>query len=96
MSVPCSVLITLGSCRPFGAEDLPCEVRGGRMRNGIVRMDDIETLLPRNLDDLVGERQRVLRLTKDRVIGTLDAIKHEPRLVPAEPRWPFCAQQVAM
>jgi hypothetical protein len=45
-------------------EHLPRQVRGGGVRNRVVRVHDVELLGAGDLDDLVGQRQQVLRLTK--------------------------------
>ena len=66
-------------------QNLAGEIRRGRMRHGVVRMDDIELLGARHLDDLVGQRQQVLRFAEHRVRRRLDAMKRQAGLVVAEP-----------
>ena len=77
-----------------GSQDLPRQVRGRGVRNRIMRVHDIEVLVPRHLDDLVRQRQHVLRLAEQRVRGRLDAMKGEPGLVGAEPERRVAAQNV--
>ena len=65
-------------------EDVLREIRGGRVRNGVVRVHDVERELARELHDLVRERQQVLRLAKQRIGRRMDAMEREPRFVVAE------------
>ena len=81
MSVPCSVVMTRGRDRHFSRrENLSREIRGGRVRNRVVRVDDVEPLASSDLDDLVRERQDVLRLAKERIVRRLDAVERQARL----------------
>ena len=54
------------------------------MRNGVVRVHDVERELARELHDLVRERQQVLRLAKQRIGRRVDAMEREPGFVVAE------------
>ena len=70
MSVPCSVVMTCGTCCPPAVVDARIclrEIRGGGVRDRVMRVDDVERELARQLHDLVRERQQVLRLAKQRV-----------------------------
>src|SRR5262249_39733318 len=70
--------------------------RGGRMGHGIVRVDDIEPLRARDLDDLVGERQEILRLAEQRIRRRLDAVERQARLIFAQPGRRFAAPDVGV
>ncbi len=48
-------------------EHLLRQIRGGGMRNGVVRVDDVELLLIRDMRDRGGKREQVLRLAKQRI-----------------------------
>ena len=74
-------------------DDLACKVRGGRVRNRVVRVDDIERLRARNLHDLVRQREQVLRFPEERVRRRLDAMKGQPRLI-AQPERRLTADDV--
>ena len=50
--------------------------------------------LTRQMDDLRGERQQVLRLAKERITGRVDAMKREAGLVVAETKRRLGADQV--
>ena len=66
-------------------EDLPGEIGGGRMRHRVVRMNDVESAFAANLDDLVGQRQQVLRLPEQRIAGCADAVESQSGLEIAQP-----------
>ncbi len=61
--------------RTLRPENLPRQVRGGRVRYRVVRMHDIETFVARHLHDLVRQRQQKLRFTKQRVARRLDPVE---------------------
>ena len=88
MSVPCSVVMTFGTLRIRAAvcrrEDLLREIRGGRVRDRVVRVDDVEGELARQLDDLVRQRQQVLRLAEQRIASACGRGETPARLVIAE------------
>ncbi len=65
-------------------DDVLRQIRGGRVRNRVMRVHDVERELARELHDLVRERQQVLRLAKQRVGRRVDAMEREARLVVAE------------
>ena len=67
-----------------GFEHLPRQERRGGVRDGVVRVDDLEIDLARHLHDLVGEREHVLRLAEERVARRVDLVKHQPGLIVAE------------
>jgi len=99
MSVPCSVVMTRGDdarnlAAVRGAENLPRQVSGGRVRHRVVRVDDVEPLVARHLDDLVRERQQVLRLAEQRVVGRLDAMERQARLVVGQAERRLAAEHV--
>src|SRR5207247_859528 len=48
----------------------------------------------RDLDDLVGEREQVLRLTEERVRRRQHLVKPEPLVKLAEAEWHVCADDV--
>ena len=82
-----------GAGRPLSRDDLPRKVGGGGVWNRVVRVDDVERLRASDLDDLVGQRQQVLRLAEERVRRRLDAMKGQPGLV-AQPERRFTADDV--
>ena len=59
-----------------------------------MRVHDVEPELARQLHDLRGERQQVLRLAEQRVARRVHAMKRQPRLVIAQPERRFSADQV--
>ena len=76
------------------AEDLPREIRRRRVRDGVMRMDDVELLVPRHLHNLVRQRQEILRLAEQRVRRRLDTMKRQPRLVVTEAERRVAAQDM--
>ncbi len=95
MSVPCSVVITRGTMRTGrGHEHLARQVGGGRMRNRVVRVNDVQLLVAGDLDDLVRQREQVLRLAEQRIARRFDAMKRQPGLVDAEPHGRVAAEHV--
>ena len=74
-SVPCSVVMVRGTCAPGAGENLPRQIRRRRMRNRVMRVDDVELVRVRHLHQAVGQRQQILRLAKQRISGRLDAMK---------------------
>src|SRR6185503_18422237 len=76
------------------ADDLAREETGRRVRDGIVRVDDVEAELARNLDDLVRQRQQVLRLPEERIGRRQHLVKRQPRLELAEPERRLRADEV--
>ena len=59
-------------------QNLPRQIRGRRVRDRVVRVDDVELLVARDLDDLVRERQQVLRLPEERIAGVSTRWKDSP------------------
>ena len=55
------------------------EIRGRRVRHGVVGVDDVEALAVGHLRDGVGQREQVLRLAKERVRRDLDLVEEQPR-----------------
>ena len=49
----------------------------GRMWHGVVRVDDVEADCARHLDDLVGEREQVLRLAEQRISRACAPVERE-------------------
>ena len=95
MSVPCSVVMTRGTTAPgVDAQNLPRQIRRRRVRDGVVRVHDVEPLVARHLNDLVGERQQVLRLAEQRIARRLDAVERQARLIVAEPDRHVAAEDV--
>ena len=64
------------------------------VRNRVVRVNDVEPLARGHLDDLVRERQQILRLAEQRIARRLDAMERQARLVVAEPNGRVAAQDV--
>ena len=64
------------------------------MRHGIVRVDDVEPLLARNLDDLVREREQVLRLSEQRIAGRFHTMKRQAGLIVTEAKRRVAAQKM--
>ena len=62
-------------------QNLPRQIGRGRMRHRVVRVHDVELLGARDLHDLVGQRQQILRFAKQRIAGRFDAMKGQSRLV---------------
>ena len=65
-------------------QNLAGEIRRRRVRHGVVRVDDVEMLVARHLDDLVRQRQQVLRLAEQRIGRRLDAVERQAGLVVAQ------------
>ena len=74
-------------------QDLPREIAGGGVRYRVVGVDDVEVERARHVDQLVRERQQVLRVPKQRVAGRLHLVKREAGLELAEADRPLCADQ---
>ncbi len=77
-----------------GRQDLARQIPRGRVRDRVVRVDDLELLVARDLDDLVGERQEVLRFAEQRIGRRFDPVEEQARLVLAEPGRHVAAQDV--
>ena len=80
--------------RTGACKNLPGEIGGGRVRNSVMRVNDVEIFLPRDLDDLRRQREDVLRLTKKRIAGRLDAMERQVRLIVTETKGRLAAQDV--
>ncbi len=74
-------------------QDLAGEVGGGRVRHRVVGMDDVEATLAAYLDELVGERQQVLRLPEQRIAGGADGVERQPRLEVSQPHRRLAADE---
>ena len=61
-------------------KDLLGQQRRRRMRDRVVRVDDVEIELAAYLDDGIGQRQQILRLTEERVGGRLDLVERQVRV----------------
>jgi hypothetical protein len=73
--------MTFGTCCPIAIgrrDNLLRQIRGRRVRDRVMRVDDVERELARELHDLVRERQHVLGLAKERVGRSVDAMEREP------------------
>src|SRR3989442_1708838 len=70
------------------------EKRGPRVRDGVVRVDDVEPLVARDLHDLRRQRQQILRLAEQGIRRRLDAMERQPRLIVAEPERRVAAEDV--
>ena len=66
------------------------------MGHRIVRVDDVQLRLSRNLDDPVGERQEVLRLPEQRVRRCQHLVKEQSLLEVSEPEGRFRADEVRL
>ena len=81
-----------------GSADTPAEpvgeVRRGRVRNGIVRVHDVEPMLLGDPDDGVREGEQVLRLPKQRIPRYVDALEGEARDAGPPPERLVAADQV--
>jgi hypothetical protein len=75
-------------------EDLLCEIGGCGVRNRIMRVDDVEGKLARELHDFIGKRQHVLRLAEQRIGWRLNAVEREASFVLAEPERRLRADQM--
>ena len=75
-------------------EHLPRQDRRRRVRDRVVRVDDLELELARDLHDLVRERQHVLRLAKERIARRIDLVKHQAGLIVAEAEWRVGADEM--
>ena len=94
ISVPCSVVTTRGTV-PEPWRQVPAgKERGRGVRHGIVRVNDVEAQLARDLHDLVGEREQILRLAKERIGGRHDLMERQPGLEFAEPERRLGADEV--
>ena len=78
MSVPCSVVTTRGAAPP-SAQHLAREVGADGVRHRVVRVDQVQPVAPRDLDDLRRQRQRVRRVLELRVAGAATRWKMEAR-----------------
>ena len=76
-----------------GGQDLPGEPGRGRVRHRVVRVDDVEPAFAADLDDLVGQRQQVLRLAEQRVAGRPHGVEGESRLEVAQPHRRLAADE---
>ena len=94
MSVPCSVVTTRGTSVAAGLQHLLRQERRRGVRDRVVRVDDLERELARDLHDLVGERQDVLRFAKERIARRVHLMEDEPGLVVAEPERRIGADEV--
>ena len=59
-------------------QDLSRQIGGGGMRDRVVGVDDVELVLAADLDDLVGQRQQILRLPEQAVSRCLNGVEDEP------------------
>ena len=95
MSVPCSVVTTLRTFAAAGpGQDVLGQVGRGRVRDGVVRVNDVEIRRPRQLDDLRREREQVLRLAEQRVGRRGHPVERHARLVVAQPERLLAADDV--
>ena len=77
-------------------EDLPGQVRRGGMRDGVMRVDDVELMRARHLHQPVGEREQVLRFAEQRIARRVDAMKADPRVRLAQPERRLAADDVRL
>ena len=75
-------------------EDLPCQERGRRVGDRVVRVDHVQLELARDLHEPVGERQQVLRLAKQRVARRGDLMERQARVKLTEPERRVSADEV--
>ena len=82
----------------FGAsmlgEHVAREKRGGRVRHGVVRVDEIEPVVAGNLREFHGERQRVIGIFEETVAVDLDRMKVDARGVGGEAKRALVADEV--
>ena len=64
------------------------------MRHGVMRVDDVEGVGPRHVDDLGREREDVLRLAEQRVGGRLDRVHDDRPARVAQPERDLAAEDV--
>src|SRR5687767_13735178 len=64
------------------------------MWNGVMRMDDVEPELARDLDDSIREREQVLRLAKERIGRRQHLMEGESRLELTEAERCFRADEM--
>ena len=62
---------------PFLAQDLAGHPRGLRVRDGVVRMDDLDAVVLDQLDQLVGQVQRVGLVTEEGVLADFDRMEEQ-------------------
>ena len=97
MSVPCRVVTSAGrggAAGGVGGQDLARQMRAHGVGERVVRVDDVEPLAARDLDDLRGERQRVGGVFELRVGGRGDAVEGDVRLRRVEPARDVVAEDV--
>ncbi len=75
-------------------EHLPRQDRRRCVRDRVVRVDDLELELARDLHDLVREGQYVLRLAKEWIARRIDLVKHQAGLIVAEAEWRVGADEM--
>jgi hypothetical protein len=78
----------------LGLQNLVREVRGRRMGHCVMRMNDIEAMIPGNADDRIAEGEQVLRLPEQRVRRDFDALEREPGNAIAPPERLVAADHV--
>ena len=58
---------------------------GGGVRNGIVAVDDLDVVLLHYFDQLIGQVERVRRVTEQRVVADIDRMETQIGQRPVEP-----------
>src|SRR5215208_5620896 len=76
------------------AEDLPRQKAGRRVRDGVMRVNDVEAEFARDLHDFVRKREQVLRFAEQWVGRRQDLMKGETGLKLAEPKRRFRADEM--
>ncbi len=84
----------LGHRGAVRGEDLPGQVGAGGVRHGVVRVDDVERVGARHVDDLGRQREHVLRLAEERVGRRVDGVDDDRPARVAQPERDLAAEDV--
>jgi hypothetical protein len=76
MSVPCSVVTIFSGCA--GAEHLLRDPGAGRVRDGVVHVQQVQLVAERHLVHHRRQRQRVVVVLEERVAGRLHLVEEDP------------------
>ena len=68
--------------------------RCGRVRDGVVSVNDVEIELASDLHDGICQRKQVLRFTEERIRRRLDLMKRKVRMKLVEPERCIAAHQM--
>ena len=70
------------------------QIRGRRMRHGVVRMHDLEVVIARYTRDRGGKRQEILWFAKQWIRRDRYRLEGETRRARAQPEWRFAADEM--